>query len=65
MVLKLQREASGFPFFCVNLRMKKIILLCFLFAACSPEDLSKKAAEEIMATDKAMSKTVTEIGFNV
>jgi hypothetical protein len=44
--------------------MKKFTLLCFLFAACRPADLSKKAIEEIMATDKAMSKTATEIGFN-
>lgn len=44
--------------------MKKFVFICFLFAACSQEDLSKKAAEEIMATDKAMSKTATEIGFN-
>src|SRR5438105_748547 len=44
--------------------MKKFVLLCFLFSACGQEDLSKKAAEEIMATDKAMSKTATEIGFN-
>ncbi|HXB40465.1 MAG TPA: hypothetical protein VNZ49_07970 [Bacteroidia bacterium] len=44
--------------------MKKFALLYFLFAACSPEDLSRKATEEIMATDKAMSKTASEIGFN-
>ncbi len=45
--------------------MKKIIFLSFLFCACSPADeVRTKAIEEIMATDKAVSKTASTIGFN-
>jgi len=44
--------------------MKKFYFVFLLLYACAPKDLSQQAAEEIIATDKAMSKTATEIGFN-
>lgn len=43
--------------------MKKLFLIVIVLVSCS-KDLSKEAAEQIMDTDRAMSKTASEIGFN-
>lgn len=45
--------------------MKNLLLLITaLLFACNPADLRTKAIEDILAADKAMSKTAQEKGFN-
>jgi ketosteroid isomerase-like protein len=45
--------------------MKKLLLLIIpALLACNPVDLRTKAIEDILATDKAMSKEALEKGFN-